>query len=123
MKNVSYLYTFFTNSLGKEGTEPVGAPHISQFRLVEMFSACTAHNVKNTILSKPESPLRVIIATVAFGMGLDSPDIRRIIHWGIPADIESYIQEMVGLVGMVIPHQLSCTIQRQIYTLFTLMKV
>ena len=35
----------------------------------------------------------MIIATVAFGMGLDSPDIRKILHWGTPADIESYIQE------------------------------
>ena len=39
------------------------------------------------------SCLRVVIATVAFGMGLDSPNIRRIIHWGAPADTESYIQE------------------------------
>lgn len=26
-------------------------------------------------------------------MGLDSPNIHRIIHWGPPADVESYIQE------------------------------
>ena len=29
-------------------------------------------------------------------MGLDSPDVRRILHWGAPADIESYIQETGG---------------------------
>ena len=52
--------------------------------------------VKNTILKSFSSTggrLRVLIATVAFGMGIDCPDIYRIIHWGPPSDLESYIQE------------------------------
>ncbi len=40
-----------------------------------------------------ESPLRIVIATIAFGMGIDCPDIRHVVHWGIPADAEMYIQE------------------------------
>ena len=39
------------------------------------------------------SKLRLIIATTAFGMGADCPDIRRIIHWGIPTTLEEYLQE------------------------------
>ena len=39
------------------------------------------------------SKLLIIVATVAFGMGLDCPDVRRIIHWGPPEDIEMYLQE------------------------------
>ena len=31
--------------------------------------------------------------TIAFGMGLDCPEVRQIIHWGPPSDIESDIQE------------------------------
>ncbi len=31
-----------------------------------------------------------MIATVAFGMGLDAPNIRQVIHWGPPNDIEMY---------------------------------
>jgi ATP-dependent DNA helicase RecQ len=36
---------------------------------------------------------RVMVCTNAFGMGIDKADVRLIIHVGIPADIESYIQE------------------------------
>ena len=40
------------------------------------------------------SKIRVLIATVAFGMGVDIPDIYMIIHYGLPKDIESYYQEI-----------------------------
>lgn len=46
----------------------------------------TAHRFK-------ENDLRLMVATKAFGMGIDKPNIRYTIHYGIPPSIESFYQE------------------------------
>jgi ATP-dependent DNA helicase RecQ len=79
---------FLRSRLG-EGVQPIGAPDLSRFRLVELLTACTQKCVKDAILTtfrNPKGTLRVVIATVAFGMG---PNVRRIYHWGASNDVEA----------------------------------
>ena len=97
---VTSIYGFFKRTLGGNFTEPPNAPDVVRYRMVSMFTHCTHPSVKASVMerfTKPSS-LRIVIATVAFGMGIHCPDVRLSFHWGVPEDIEMYIQQS-GRVG------------------------
>ena len=91
----SNVYLFLKESLGQDFVHPSDAPDIPQFRIVDMFTGVTEPDHKSDIIAsfKADGHLRVVVATVAFGMGVDCPNIRQVVHIGMPDDISSYVQE------------------------------
>ena len=98
----SEVYHTFKSELRENSTFPQGAPNLAKYRIVDMYTVrCTELAVKEAILHSfchLDGTLCIVIATIAFGMGLDCPDIREVIHWGPSSDVESYVQE-TGNVG------------------------
>ena len=92
---VAHLYKYFKEGLGPCFTVPRGAPDLAKYRVIDMYTHSTHDSVKQAILEQftSASQLRIVIATIAFGMGINCPDVRHIIHWTAPGDIETYVQE------------------------------
>jgi superfamily II DNA helicase RecQ len=70
-------------------------------RMVEMYHAHTDEDTKLRIMSKfssEDSTIRVLIATVACGMGVNIPDISIVILWGLPPSLLQMWQE-IGRCG------------------------
>ena len=70
-----------------------------------MFTSVTESGHKEKILQlfNSNDNLRVLVATITFGMGVDCPNVRQIIHVGSPYDVSSYVQETgkTGRDGLV----------------------
>ena len=109
-------YLYLKERLGSAFTIPSDAPDLPEFRVVEMFTSVTEPEHKSKILTlfKKNGNLRVVIATIAFGMGVDCPDVRQIVHIGLPDDIGSYIQE-TGRAGRDGQISMATLLQARIY--------
>ena len=94
--------TFFYKQLQQHRFYPINTLlDKSQYRLVDVFTNLTDPLVKETIIKSftaPTSTLRVVIATSAFGMGVNCVGVRKVISFGAPDDVEDYIQQ-TGRVG------------------------
>jgi len=93
------VWSWLVDSLGsavyKDGVPAVEA------RRVEMFTGSSTDDDKTRLVEAFKSPtgnVRVMVTTVAFGMGVNIPDVDTVVHWGAPRSFLSYWQE-VGRAG------------------------
>ena len=90
----AHLYCYFNVTLQVSGYAE-GTIGVSTY-LFGMYHAKITESQKTTLIdsfSASNGNCRVLFATIAFGMGINIPDIQRVIHYGPSKNIEEYVQE------------------------------
>lgn len=78
----------------RKGTEEVAEYLVAKGMAASYFHAGMPGEAKKDTQQRfIQGALRVIAATNAFGMGIDKPDVRLVIHADIPGSLENYLQE------------------------------
>lgn len=89
LETIRYGYRFLESRIGQGIDSP-------ESRCYAQFHTHYTERMKNWIISdlgKQEPVTRVVLATVALGIGLHAPSVRKVIHFKSPTNIEKYIQE------------------------------
>ena len=97
----SLIYRTLRTLLGSDFVEPPGYEDFHKCRLIDMYTRAISDEMKKKIVESfmtEGGKLRLVIATSAFSMGVDCPDIRNIVHFGPLSSVIQYIQES-GRVG------------------------
>ena len=112
-KNLSYVVRYSEDKIGelinilnsvggtaivyvrsRKGTKDVAEALVRKGIKASYFHAGLSHEVKNTRQNEwKDNTCRVIVSTNAFGMGIDKPDVRLVIHMDLPNSLEEYYQE------------------------------
>ncbi|KAH3874104.1 hypothetical protein DPMN_037345 [Dreissena polymorpha] len=94
LEALGYFYQYLNSYLGKR---QYTGEEIPENRIFAQYHK----EMKSFIVSdlcKKKPSIRLVLATVALGMGLDAPSISRVIHCRPPTSLEAYMQK-IGRAG------------------------
>ena len=100
-KDCGKLFRVFKLELGRFAYCTPTAEPMSENMVIGMYHHNTLLHHQQRIINtffKAGGICRVVFATAALGMGVNSPDIRRLVHFGPPRSIEDLVQE-IGRAG------------------------
>ncbi|KAH7364424.1 QDE3-like protein [Rhexocercosporidium sp. MPI-PUGE-AT-0058] len=82
-------------ALSQRGCEELSEKLVSAHKIkAHHFHAGMTREEKATVLNDWQiGKIQVVVATIAFGMGIDKPDVRFVIHSSVPKSLEGYYQE------------------------------
>ena len=96
LETVSECFMFASKTMGDLQYEPIGSAPLGKNRMFTQFHAQYPDHERKRIveeLTKDSSKLRLLFVTVAFGIGIDVNNIRRVIHTGVPYTVQEFFQE------------------------------
>lgn len=98
-KLISFINSFKGESgivycLSRNSTEEVAQSLVNAGISAAAFHAGLSNEHKDETYNLfMQDQIQVVCATIAFGMGVDKPDVRFVAHWNMPKSIEGYYQE------------------------------
>jgi DNA topoisomerase-3 len=82
----------------RKQAETLSEEWASEFKVASYHAGLDADRRRRVQVEFMAGKLDVMVATIAFGMGIDKPDVRTVIHTALPGSVEGYYQE-IGRAG------------------------